>query len=84
MRKKDRERLKRLLGSSLTVGQLKEKLAKLPSDMPVGCVGWFGEFNTVYSSSVNVCKTYVEDLENGNIELEVVNFEAPDIGPAPD
>jgi len=84
MKKAKRERIKKLLERSLTVGKLKEKLAELPDDMPVGCVGWFGEFNTVSSSSVSVCKTYVEDRESGNIELEVFNFEAPDIGRCPE
>ena len=85
MKKKERELLKKLLGRSLTVGKLKEILADLPDDMPVGRVGHFGEFCSMWETPARVRKSYVGQWHtNDRIDLEVLDLETPDIGPVPD
>ena len=88
MARKNHKVLKRILSDSLTVGELKSYLEKLPQDLPVGVLGHFGEIHFCDKDCLDVRKGWVENPSKFYSKLaedvEFFTMYIPDIGPEPD
>lgn len=73
----------------LTVGELKKILSTIDDNLPVGRVGWFGEFREM--SAYNISVTEACPVPEGKTwryqdpkPIKVLQIVSPDIGEGPD
>lgn len=79
-----------MLPNYFTIKQLKELIAELPDDLPIGTVGHFGEFEPMDASHFR--QTQANPIPAGCLswrdmlpeKIGVLSITTPDIGPEPD
>lgn len=87
-RRTNKQKIQEQVDRALKVKDLKEILDKLPDNMLIGCVGHFGEAYLISSYDIREGKAYLTPdgfwRDPNQLEIELLVFEMPDIGPDPD
>lgn len=92
---KSKEEIKKALNklnlddNLFTIGDLKKILEQYPDELPVGCMGHFGEFYNQEKNDIYINYAYVvpegKSWRNmSNIKIPFLNIISPNIGELPD
>jgi len=80
--------LKQTIQSLFTVKDLKNLLNSYPDDMPIGVVGWFGEYYTINKYNFSKSNAYITPKDNwrdnNGKHIDILAISTPDIGESPD
>ena len=72
------------MGRKATVGDLIKCLEKFDKDLPIGVVGYYGEWNEFPIEFIRRKTTYEESRDMKRVEFDCVALPDVDIGETPD
>jgi len=67
-----------------TVGDLIKCLEKFDKDLPIGVVGYYGEWNEFPIENIRQREVYTESRNRERVEFNCVTLPDVDLGEAPD